>query len=330
MTAFWLAFWIALALTGLLVPGLRRAGLFDAPNDRSLHVTPTPRGGGIGVLIAVLLATVAAADGSAGQTGVVVVAAAALVLGSVGLLDDIRSLAPSLRLAAQGIVALTASTAVARLVGDAGLWAPGFVAAGAVVTVAYVNAFNFMDGVNGISALNAAACGSWLVWLGHGHDVTALVLVGSALAGAALGFLPWNASSRIFLGDVGSYGVGALIATASVLGWGTGIPGPLVFAPTLLYFADTGWVLLKRAWAGQVLTQAHRGHVYQRLVRLGWPHWASAVWSAGHATVVCLLAALLYDRQPLATVLLAALVMLVYLATPRLLARALPDREVAS
>lgn len=328
MTAFWIALVSALPLSGLLVPVLRRANVYDAPNDRSLHATPTPRGGGIAVLLALVLATVVADDGSLGRAAVPV--AAAIVLGAVGLLDDVRSLSPVLRLAAQGIVALTASAAVARLVGDAGLWAPGFVAAGAIATAAYVNAFNFMDGVNGISALNAAVCGGWLVWLGHGYDVTALALVGAALAGATLGFLPWNASSRLFLGDVGSYGVGALIATASLLGWGAGVPGPLVVAPTLLYLADTGWVLLKRAWAGQPLTQAHRGHVYQRLVGVGWPHLASAGWSAALAAVICVLAALLYDREPLTAVLLVVLVVLAYLATPQLMTRVLPNRTAAS
>jgi UDP-GlcNAc:undecaprenyl-phosphate GlcNAc-1-phosphate transferase len=328
VTAFWIALGTALGLTGLLVPVLRRAGLYDAPNDRSMHATPTPRGGGMAVLLAVVLATVAEGEGDVVHVGVLVVTA--LMLGMVGLVDDVRSLAPALRLTAQGIVALTASLVVARLVGDAGLWAPGFVIAAAVAAVAYVNAFNFMDGINGISALNAAVCGGWLAWLGHGHDVTALVLVGSALAGAALGFLPWNASSRVFLGDVGSYGVGALVASASVLGWGAGIPASLVVAPTLLYFADTGWVILKRGWAGEPLTQAHRSHVYQRLVRRGWPHWASAGWSAALATVMCLLAAVLYDRQPMTTVLLASLVVLTYLATPRLTTGALPDRTGAS
>ena len=324
VTAFWVSLGGSLAMTGLLVPVLRRLGLHDVPNDRSLHAKRIPRGGGIAVVLAALLAALGAEKTDAGELGVVL--GAALVLGTVGLVDDVRSLPPIVRLAAQGIVALAASLAVARLAGDVGPWAPAFVVVATAATVAYVNAFNFMDGVNGISALNAAVCGAWFAWLGHDYDITALLLVGAALAGAALGFLPWNVSSRIFLGDAGSYGVGALIATTCALGWGAGAPGPLVVAPTLIYFADTGWVILKRAWAGQPLTQAHRGHVYQRLVLWGWPHWAAAGWSAALAGVICVVAAVLHGGQPMVAFLLAALVVLAYLATPRLTTRTMPDR----
>jgi UDP-N-acetylmuramyl pentapeptide phosphotransferase/UDP-N-acetylglucosamine-1-phosphate transferase len=260
----------------------------------------------------------------ADPAGLGVVLAAALVLGTVGLVDDVRSLRAGLRLAAQGSVALAASAAVVWWEGDAGLWAPVFVAVATVATVSYVNAFNFMDGVNGISAFNAVICGGWLAWLGHEYRVAVLLLVGLALAGAALGFLPWNASSRIFLGDVGSYGVGGLIAVACVLGWGAGVPGPLVVAPTLVYLADTGWVIVKRARAGQPLTEAHRGHVYQRLVLQGWAWWAAAGWSAAFAAAICGLAAAFYDDRPAAAVMLAMLLVLTYLATPLLTARAVP------
>lgn len=319
MTAFWVSLASALGLTGVLVPLLRRAGVHDLPNDRSMHHVPTPRGGGIAVLFAVLVATATARDVRWGEAGVLL--AAALVLGAVGFVDDLRSLSPTLRLATQAVVALMASVAIMRVSGGAGLWGPVFVLVATVAVVAYVNAFNFMDGVNGISALNAVVCGVWLAWLGHHYHVADMLTVGIALAGAALGFLPWNASSRIFLGDVGSYGAGGLVATACVLAWGAGAPAPLVVAPTLVYFADTGWVILKRARAGEPLTQAHRGHVYQRLVQQGWPHWASAAWSAALPALICLVGAVLYDRRPLVSFLLALFLVLAYLATPRLTAR---------
>ncbi|MCD4523760.1 glycosyltransferase family 4 protein [Nocardioides sp. cx-173] len=327
MTAFWVALGGALVLTGVLIPMLRRVGISDVPNDRSMHVLPTPRGGGIAVLLAVLLAT--PAMGGADVEEVALVLAAALVLGTVGLVDDVRSLPPVLRLAAQGIVALAVSVTVQEAVGAAGFGTVPFLLVATLATVAYVNAFNFMDGVNVISGLNAAICGAWFAWLGHEYDLTALLVVGSALAGAALGFLPWNGSSRIFLGDVGSYGVGGLVAAASVLAWGAGVPAALVLAPTLVYFADTGWVILKRARAGQSLTQAHRGHVYQRLVQQGWPHWASAAWSAALAAVICVMAAYLYDGQPVTSLLLATLTVLTYLATPRLTSLAGAERTAS-
>ena len=327
MTAFWISLAASGVLTGLLVPVLRRLGVTDVPNDRSLHSSHTPRGGGLALLLAVLLAVLATDE--ALPDGAVTALTAAIVLGAVGLADDVRSLPAALRLAAQGAVALATAAVIEHQATGLEVWAPVFVVVATVAVVAYVNAFNFMDGVNGISALNTVVCGGWLAWLGHEYDETALVVLGCALAGAALGFLPWNVSSRIFLGDVGSYGIGGLVSTALVLAWASGVPVALVVAPTLVYLADTGWVIVKRARAGQSLTQAHRGHVYQRLVLGGWPAWASAAWSAALAMVICLLAAGLYDDQPLVAVLLAALVLLAYLATPRLV-RSAPADRVAS
>jgi hypothetical protein len=114
------------------------------------------------------------------------------------------------------------------------------------------------------------------------------------------------------------------------MGWAYGVPGPLLIAPTLVYFADTGWALLKRVYAGKPLNQAHRGHVYQRLVGQGWSHLASAGWSAGLAAVTCLVAATMYDRQPMTTFVLAILVALAYLATPRVKVRSMAEKTSVS
>ena len=324
MTAFWISAGISLALTGLLVPVLRRLGIHDVPNDRSLHSRHVPRGGGIAVLLAVLLSTLGTSHPLPQGAGVVLIVA--LVLGAVGLVDDIRSLPAVVRLAAQGVVALVAAITIERVPADLAVWAPVFIVVATVGVVAYVNAFNFMDGINGISALNSVVCGLWLAWLGHDYDEKALVVLGLALAGAALGFLPWNLSSRIFLGDVGSYGIGGLLAGALALAWASGVPGALVVPPILIYLADTGWVILKRLRSGQSLTQAHRGHVYQRLVLGGWAPWVAATWSAALATSICLIAAGLYEERPAPAILLVALVVLVYLSTPRLTRSIAADR----
>lgn len=316
MTTFWIALAVALPLTGACVRLLRRRPFIDVPNHRSSHVVPTPRGGGLAVLLAVVVAVVVTRP-DAWPLLVPVV-----LLGLVGLADDVRSQSPAVRLVGQVGVAVGVSVVVGLQVGTAGLWLPLFLVIGPIGYVGYVNAFNFMDGVNGISALNAAVAGGWFVWLGADRSLPLLVLGGAALAGAALGFLPWNAGSRVFLGDVGSYAIGALVATMGLVALATGVPSLLVLAPLVIYLADTAWAILKRAGAGAELTEAHRDHVYQRLVQQGWSHLASAGWTALLALVSCLLVASFYEGLPLAAVLASSLVLSAYLASPRVLAGA--------
>lgn len=312
MIPFWASLAVSVVATGVVIVLLRRRELFDVPNDRSSHAVPTPRGGGLAVMLAVVVA--ASVGGEPGDWRVVV---PALLLAGVGFADDLRSLSSRVRLAAQLVLGLLLSLWAALGVGTATLPGAVFVAVCVVGIAGYVNAFNFMDGVNGISALNAAVGGAWFVWLGHQHDSRTLVVLGASVAGAALGFLPWNATSRVFLGDVGSYGLGALLAGSAVLAWAEGIPPVLCIAPLLVYVADTGWVIIRRAHAGEPLTEAHREHVYQRLVALGLPHLASAAFTAllGGAVVVVLAA--LYDDHRLAALLLAAALLALYLMTPR-------------
>jgi UDP-N-acetylmuramyl pentapeptide phosphotransferase/UDP-N-acetylglucosamine-1-phosphate transferase len=314
MVAFWVALAAGLALTGLIVPVLQRAQLLDVPNERSSHSAPVPRGGGLAVMAAVALATLVAALTGAEVLWVPLVVS--MGLAAVGLVDDRRSLPGPVRLVLQlvagAVVAAWAWAAASPSVGVA-LFALVVV----VVVAGYVNAFNFMDGINGISALTAAVAGAWWCWVGAEHDVEGLTVVGASLAGAMLGFLPWNAPrARIFLGDVGSYGIGFLVVVGAAWAWASGVPAILCVAPLVVYLADTGWVLVKRAVGGRPLMQAHREHVYQQLVDQGWSHTASALLCAGTSVLVCLVAA----TAPLAvSVPVMAAVCVAYLASPRAL-----------
>jgi len=313
MTVFVVAMCSAVVLTGLLIPVLRRAGWLDVPNSRSSHSVPTPKAGGLAVLAAVVLGV--AVSGEAGAWPLLV---PALLLGLVGLTDDLKQLSPATRLVAQVLAATGLVLWVAAEYGSDGLWAPLFAVIGVLGLVAYVNAFNFMDGIDTISSLNGAVAGAWFVWIGHDHGLPVVVVVGAALGGAALGFLPWNAGSRVFLGDVGSYGMGALAAGAAVVAWAAGVPGLVAVAPLLIYLADTGSVLARRAMAGESLTAPHRTHVYQRLVQSGWRQLASAAWSASLAGLLCVVVATLYDDTPAGAVVIVGLLITVYLLSPRL------------
>lgn len=258
---------------------LLHRGMLDVPNHRSSHVTPTPRGGGLACLLGVLIAFIAAHI-----TGVQVpwlAAGAAMMLGLIGLADDLADLSPVVRLSGQVAAGLLMGLAAG------GGW---LTVAGAIIAPVVVNVVNFMDGINGITGLNVAVWGAtaWVAGLAVGAEP--LWVLGAAAAGAALGFLPWNApTARLFLGDVGSYLFGGLIAAGIVVGLATGASPIVLAAPLALYFTDTGTVLARRAIRGEPLTQAHREHVYQVLAtRTPLPHLLVSSVVAGLSTAVTL------------------------------------------
>lgn len=247
--------------TGLVIPMMRRWGVVDAPGARSSHRQPTPTGGGIGLVVGVLSCVLAVWTPEIG-----LIAIAALVLAALGLCDDLAGLTASFRLAVQVLVGVVVLIWLPDPI-SALWWVPAL-----VWFVGFVNAFNFMDGINGISSITGFAIGvTWLVLGVLAGDSTAVV-VGSVLAGACTGFLPWNLIlRRVFMGDVGSYFLGALIAVGALaLAPRLGIL-PVVL-PAALYVVDTAWTLLRRWHLGRPLMEAHRDHTYQQLVLGGWSH----------------------------------------------------------
>lgn len=254
---------------------LHRAGRHDVPNHRSSHATPTPRGGGLALLAATaVLAAVSTWQGAwSVQTASVVAGCAAL--SAVGLVDDLRDLRPAHRLVAQALVGVLAGFVLGGPVGAL---------VGLLVVPAAVNMVNFMDGINGMCASHAAVWGLGAL-LAAPEVGQPLAVLGAISLGGGLGFLPWNMPrARLFLGDVGSYLIGGLagmgvLATGVVLLDGDQPPAVwplvgLVCAPYLLFAVDTTSTVVRRARAGDPLFEAHRTHVYQRLVNEGGaPHW---------------------------------------------------------
>lgn len=168
-----------------------------------------------------------------------------------------------------------------------------FFAAIAVTFLAgYTNAFNFMDGINGISGFQAGITGAvtgLLTGLALGDWSHPVVWVAFLIAGSAFGFLPHNfPRARMFMGDVSSAPLGFLLAAvtlwaAAVVGWWMLIPLALLHAN---YVFDTGITLLRRVLRGESWHSAHREHFYQRLVRSGKSHSHTTGWEAGLQVVV--------------------------------------------
>lgn len=325
---------LALTLPLVVRPLLARAGVLDVPNARSSHTIPTIRGMGITTAVA-LSAAVAAAiflpqSGTArqGALTLVVILAVVLAASTIGWLEDIRGLSVKVRAGSQLLVGGLATAAVAIIdPGQQQLW---LIPVGALAVAAYINVANFMDGINGISGMHGLLVGGFYAYAGLVSGHAWLVYVGIAIALAYAGFLPWNLSrNRVFLGDVGSYLLGASIAVTAMCAFLVGVPVEYVFSPVLIYLTDTFVTFLRRLLAGERWYAAHRQHVYQRLTIVGLSHvQATAVVSAATVLVSLLGVAAVQGGEIVQIAATAAgfAVVLAYLRTPTLFQNHLAKR----
>jgi UDP-GlcNAc:undecaprenyl-phosphate/decaprenyl-phosphate GlcNAc-1-phosphate transferase len=299
---------------------LRRAAIIDVPGHRSSHTVPTPRGGGIAIAAGLLVA--ASLIGGAPAT---VFAFAIAAFGLLGFAEDMRGLTAGRRLVLQGACGtLVALMLVSGLSGPLTVLVP-VAGACAVWITGFVNAFNFMDGVNGISGAHALIAGIVYAGLGWWRHDGFLIPAAAATAAGALAFLPWNAGqARVFLGDAGSYALGAALAMLAAYSVFRGIPAEAALGPLLLYVADTAWTLQRRIRAGERWLEAHRTHVYQQWCDAGWSHQQVTMAAAAGTILLSLLGAVSLGGHPALRAgadLAAASVVLVYLRSPALLAR---------
>lgn len=242
--------------------------------------------------------------------------AGTLLAGAVGLVEDLRGVPVLARL----LLLIGAALPVALLAGNRLHAAAGVLVL--LYVVAVVNATNFMDGINGISAAQGLAGGAAFAVMGHVLDEPVLAGFAAAVAAATLAFAPYNVPrARVFLGDCGSYALGAALAGLSVLTWVAGAPLEAAVAPLMLYLADTGSTLLRRYRNGEVWHQPHRTHVYQRLTDLGWSHTRVSGLVLALISLCSLLGAASAGSVPLRVAgdLGLAAVLSGYLALPRLL-----------
>ena len=261
---------------------LVRWNVLDYPNSRSSHDRPTARGGGVAIIITILLVTLSLPEAWAARQTLALLSAA-LVLTVVSLIDDLKSVSAFWRLGCHAAAAITWLVTLWPLI--AGGDSPGFgwidFIRGILLLfwlAGYTNAFNFMDGINGLAAGQAVVTGigtAVIATLGAGGATEFPVLLSFLLAGAALGFLPHNfPRARMFMGDVGSAPLGFLLAALALwivveYGWQFAVPLFLLHANFVL---DTGITLARRVLRGERWHEAHREHFYQRLVRAGKSH----------------------------------------------------------
>jgi UDP-N-acetylmuramyl pentapeptide phosphotransferase/UDP-N-acetylglucosamine-1-phosphate transferase len=290
---------LALAvLTWVLVAGwIRvslRAQILDVPTHRSSHLRATPRGGGVGIVAAVVASIVGfvlfgnVRDPAMALWGAGITVAIALV----GFIDDVRSLSSILRLclqaaAAVGVVAAVGVLHVATLPLFGTIIVPMWL--GAVITVYWVvglaNVYNFMDGIDGIAGGQGLVAGlAWAVF-GHLAHAPMTAWIGLSIAAACAGFLVHNWSpAKVFMGDVGSVFLGFWFALLPLIalregvnagGWESSFVGCIPLFGGLVvwpFVGDAAFTIIRRMKHRWPLMQAHRTHLYQRLTITGWRH----------------------------------------------------------
>lgn len=308
-----------------------RLGFTDVPNQRSLHVRVTPRAGGIGFAF-IVPAAIAVGDVLLGipLTGpLVAVLIAAPALALVSLIDDRSGLPALVRFIAQGAAAcgVVASGAVLREIVIPGRPPIHLGAWGPIVAIAWIvfltNIYNFMDGIDGLAAsqavIAAAAIAVMALWRDRSDVALAMALTGGGVAGfLALNWPP----ARIFMGDVGSTFLGFFFAAWAVLSSGDGasrLPFAAWAAVLSPFLFDAALTLVRRAIRGEPIHQAHRTHLYQRLVAGGWTHARTTILYSALAAFAAALTLLYYGTGLMAPAVYAAAVLLP-LSIPLLLA----------
>lgn len=281
-----------------------RRRIMDHPNERSSHSAPTPRGGGLAIVIVVLAAGIFAVLAERSRSPIdispsLIYLVCGAIIACLGWRDDVHSLSPRARFAVQGLVALASvlgmgyfKSVTIPLFGQLQLGVVGF-----VITILWIvgltNAYNFMDGIDGIAggvALSAAF--GWMFLATHtNHNFVFWVAL--AVAASSLGFLFHNWSpAKIFMGDAGSTFLGYTFAVLPLLSADEG--GDALMLGILLmwtFIMDAGVTFIRRALKRENVFAAHRTHLYQRLIIGGCKH---AQVSALYILLTLLAAALAY------------------------------------
>jgi UDP-N-acetylmuramyl pentapeptide phosphotransferase/UDP-N-acetylglucosamine-1-phosphate transferase len=296
-------------LTRIVRDWLQHRAIVDRPGERTSHEGVTPRGGGLALIPIVLFAwTMLALTGHA-PSGTFAVVGLAAALGIVSWFDDLGGLAFGWRLTAH---------LIATALGVVYLLGPGLVFQGLLPPLAdhiiavllwawFINLYNFMDGIDGITSIETIAIGLGVVLVTQiAGDAANTATAALALGAGALGFLRWNwPRGSIFLGDVGSVPLGFLTGWLLLLLATHGQWAPALIL-ALYYLADATITLARRLARGERIWQAHRSHFYQRALAPDNNHRA-VLWLIIGGDGALLLLALLAIRLPLVGLIVALL-----------------------
>tara|TARA_Y100000588_G_scaffold326739_1_gene361316 strand:+ start:3553 stop:4581 length:1029 start_codon:yes stop_codon:yes gene_type:complete len=275
------SFLLSTIFTGFLIRGLIIHKVMDIPNERSSHNVSVPRGGGITVLCAIvvgwllddiLINTLAVAD--------LVILSIAALLGVICFIDDMKGMSPYVKLFFQVAGVVSGIYLLFPEGGIFGRWFPislDLLLTG-IIWLWFINLFNFMDGIDGITGTEMLTLGLGMALLSGAGILNPSVLSPSlVIAAAALGFLVWNWSpAKIFMGDVGSipigYLIGWLLISAAVQRDSAEYSIAAIIILPGYYLADSTFTVVFRILKGENILLAHRQHFYQKAVDRGISH----------------------------------------------------------
>lgn len=272
---------VSFALTYLTRILTLRKSILDTPNERSSHIIPTPRGGGLAIVVSFYSGLVYYYLNNTIATNLFFALASGLPLVMVSILDDVITIKPRIRLVVQsftilsalyflgglqiielGILQLTLKILLTTLSFFGLLW--------------FINLYNFIDGIDGYATTQAIFAGLVIYFLTS--QPVALLLLASAL-----GFLPWNwQRARIFMGDVGSTFIGFVLGVLAIYLQNTQqLALPLWLILVSLFWYDASLTLFRRWRNNEKLSVAHRKHAYQRIVQSGFSHQKTVLFGIG-------------------------------------------------
>lgn len=277
------AFILALAISFACTPAVRMLAIkikaVDVPKDnRRMHKVPIPRMGGLAIFAGFLVSVLFFVPLGTEFRSILI---GALILVVLGIIDDIVALKPKTKFAGQIIAALIPALSGVSIHGIVNPFVPGQYSTLGIfsipLTVIWIvgitNAVNFIDGLDGLACGVSAIATVTMFIIAVLFGETYIALMMAALAGACLGFLPYNMNpAKIFMGDTGSMFLGYILATVSIQGlfkFYAVISFAVPFILLGLPIFDTGFAIVRRLLKGQSPLQADRGHVHHRLIDLG-------------------------------------------------------------
>lgn len=274
LVLFCMAFFLSLGLTRLILYHALRRGMVDRPNDRSSHTLPTPRGGGLAIVVVFLGLCLWLLPKGALSADFFLALVGGGFVALIGFWDDLGHVPAGWRLLVHGAAATWSvlwlgnlpELTFGHIVYGLTWWGVPF----AVLFVMWLtNLYNFMDGIDGIAGVQAVSVtfGAAVILFYGDAPVKGVSLV--ILAGAVLGFLRWNwPPAQIFMGDVGSGFLGFVLGVFALY-WP--MQSRMSFWSWLIllgvFIVDATVTLLVRAARGEKLHMAHRTHAYQHLAR---------------------------------------------------------------
>lgn len=306
---------VALLLVYLITPHVRefaqRHEILDKPSERRVHTVPTPRLGGVGLIISVLAALVVtfSVSGVEVTSRLVGILAGALLVGAVGVWDDVKSLKASTKLAFQIAGALIAIAAGVRIDFVSNPFGPqplylGWWAWPATLAwlVFITNTINLIDGLDGLAAGVSAIAATTMAFLAVAWQQPAVALVCAALAGAAVGFLRYNFNpAKIFMGDGGAYFLGFVLAGGAVVGPFKTAAFLSILVPILALgvpIADVLFAIVRRVMKRESPFKPDKGHLHHRLLQWGLSHKKAVLVIYAITFVLSLMALLIAQPTP--------------------------------